>query len=308
MRARTPRDPARARRRRRRARFLITFLSPAIVLYSVFVLWPYAQSFYIALTQWRGVSANRTFIGLANFEKLVSDPNFWNALGHNGLMLIALPAATIGLALFFAALFAQGGRTVRGAGFYRVVFFAPQVMSVVAIGLIWSFVFHPTIGLLNGALSAAGLDGLKRTWLGDPDTVLWAIALVVVWQAVGFYMVLFIAGMQAIPMSLYEAATLDGASRWQAFWRITLPLLWGHVRTALVFISIGALDLFAIVQVMTRGGPNRASDVVALFMYETAFSFSDFGYATAIGVALLLMTLTLAVLMLKATQREHIEY
>lgn len=296
------------RQRRHRRRFLASFLAPAIVLYGVFVLWPYAQSFYVALTHWRGVSADRTFTGLANFEKLLGDANFWNALSHNGIMLVVLPVATIGLALFFAALFAQGGRAVRGAGFYRVVFFAPQVMSVVAIGLIWSFVYHPTYGLLNGALSVAGLEGLQRTWLGDPETALWAVALVVVWQAVGFYMVLFIAGMQSIPMSLYEAATLDGASRWQAFWRITIPLLWGHVQTALVFISIGALDLFAIVQVMTRGGPSRSTDVVALFMYETAFSFSEFGYATAIGVALLLMTLTLAVLMLKVTKREHVEF
>lgn len=293
---------------RHRHRFIAAFLAPALVLYSVFVLWPYAQAFYVALTQWRGVSANRTFTGLANFEKLLGDPQFWNALSHNGLMLVILPGATIGLALLFAALFVQGGRPVRGAGFYRIVFFAPQVMSIVAIGVIWSFVFHPTIGLLNGFLSAIGLSGLERTWLGDPETALWAIAVVVIWQAVGFYMVLFIAGMQAIPISLYEAATLDGASRWQAFWRITLPLLWGHVQTALVFIGIGALDLFAIVQVMTRGGPNRSTDVVALFMYETAFSFSDFGYATAIGVALLLMTLTLAVVLLKVTQRERIEF
>ncbi|HET8631507.1 MAG TPA: sugar ABC transporter permease [Thermomicrobiales bacterium] len=289
-------------------RLIVPFLAPAIILYAVFVLWPYGQSFYTSLTQWSGLSPNKTFIGLANFDKLIHDPQFWNALRHNGIMLVVLPAITIALALLFAALFTQGGQTVPGAGFYRVVFFFPQVMAVAIIGILWSFVFNPNAGLLNGFLRVIGLGGLQRAWLGDPKTSLGAVAAVVIWQAVGFYMVLFIAGMQAIPTSFYEAAIIDGATRWTMFWRITLPLLWDNLQVALVYIGIGALDLFTIVQVMTEGGPNQSSEVVAHYLYTTAFQYGQFGYATAIGVALLFLTLVLSLLTFTVTRRERIEY
>jgi N-acetylglucosamine transport system permease protein len=289
-------------------RLVVPFLAPGLVLYVLFVLWPYSQSFYVALTDWKGVSPQRNFVGLENFARLVQDPFFWNALKHNAALLVVLPAVTLSLALFFAALFTQGGRGVPGAGFYRVVFFFPQVMAVAIVGVLWSFVYHPSLGVLNGFLQIAGLGGLQRAWLGDEATALWAVAAVIVWQAVGFYMVVFIAGIQSIPTSFYEAATLDGANRWTMFRGITLPLLRDHVQVALVYIGIGALDFFTIVQVMTEGGPNRASDVVAHYMYETAFQYGQFGYATAIGVSLLFMALTLSMLTLSLSRRERVEF
>lgn len=290
-------------------RLIIPFVLPGFLLYAVFVLWPYAQSFYVAMTNWRGFSPDKEFVGLANFRKLAHDELFWNAVKHNAQMLVVLPVATISLSLLFAALLAQGGQSVRGSSFYRIVFFFPQVMSAVIMGILWGFVFHPSLGLLNGFLGAIGLSGLQRPWLGDPDLILWAIAAVVVWSAVGFYMVLFIAGMQSIPMDLYEAATLDGASRWSSFWGITLPLLRDHLQVALVFVGIGALDLFALVQVMAEGGgPSRAADVIARYMYDAAFQQSQFGYASAIGVVLLFMTLALSLLTIRLTQRERIEF
>jgi N-acetylglucosamine transport system permease protein len=289
-------------------RLIVPFLAPALLLYGLLVLWPYTQSFYVALTDWKGVSANRNFVGLDNFRRLIQDPQFWNALRHNGAMLIVLPLMTLSIALLFAALFTQGGRGVAGASFYRVVFFFPQVMAVAIVAVLWNFVYHPTIGLANGFLKAVGLDALQRTWLGDAETALPAVVAVVVWQAVGFYMVLFMAGIQSIPISFYEAAVLDGANGWSMFWRITLPLVWGHVQVALIYLGIIALDFFTIVQVMTIGGPNRASDVVARYMYETAFSYAQFGYATAIGVSLLLMTLTLSLLTFAVTRREQVEF
>jgi N-acetylglucosamine transport system permease protein len=289
-------------------RIIVPFLTPAIVLYAAFVLWPYAQSFYVALTDWKGVSARRNFVGPTNFINLVHDPQFWNALWHNVQLLIALPIVTLGIALFFATLFTQGGKGVRGAGFYRVVFFFPYVMALPIIGVLWNFIYHPNIGLVNGLLDFVGLPGLQRTWLGDPATALWAVMAVVVWQAVGFYMVLFVAGMQAIPLTYYEAAVLDGADRVAMFRHITVPLLWDHVQVALIYVGIAALDFFAIIQVMTEGGPNRASDVVSHLMYQTAFQYSQFGYATAMGVSLVFLTLLLSVFTFRATQREGIEY
>jgi N-acetylglucosamine transport system permease protein len=289
-------------------RLIIPFLAPALLLYAVFVLYPYAQSFYVSLTLWRGVSADRTFIGLGNYRRLLNDRNFENALTHNIQLLFVLPLVTISLAMLFAALFVQGGRGVRGAGFYRVVYFFPQVMSVVIVGVLWQYIYNPNSGLLNGFLGAVGLSRLQQTWLGDPSLALWAVAAVVVWQAVGFYMVLFVAGMQSIPMTFYEAATLDGANRWRSFWDITMPLMWENIRVAVVYIAIAALDLFTIVQVMTQGRPNRATDVVARFMYEQAFTNSMFGYASAVGVTLLLMTLLLSLILLFFTRRERLEY
>jgi N-acetylglucosamine transport system permease protein len=289
-------------------RLIVPFLAPAILIYATFVLWPYAQSFYVALTDWKGVSARRSFVGLNNFNNLLHDGQFWNALAHNAELLVALPILTLGIALFFATLFTQGGRGVPAANFYRVVFFFPYVMALPIIGVLWNFIFHPNLGLVNGVLGAVGLQGLQRTWLGDPKTALWAVAAVIVWQSVGFYMVLFVAGIQAIPTTYYEAAVLDGADRLDMFRSITLPLLWDHVQVALIYVGIAALDFFAIVQIMTEGGPNRASDVVAHLMYQTAFQYSQFGYATAMGVTLVFLTLTLSVLTFRVTQREQVEY
>jgi N-acetylglucosamine transport system permease protein len=288
-------------------RLIVPFLTPAILLYGVFVLWPYAQSFYIALTDWRGVSARRNFVGLQNFITLFGDGNFWNALGHNVQLLVALPIFTLGIALFFATLFTQGERGVPGARIFRVIFFFSYVMGAPIIGVLWSFIYHPNIGLVNAFLGLLHLEGLQRTWLGDPATALWAVMAVVVWQAVGFYMVLFIAGIQSIPTTYYEAAVLDGANKVTMFRRITLPLLWDHVQVALVYIGIAALDFFTIVAVMTEGGPNRASDVAAYYLYTTAFRYAQFGYATAMGVTLLFLTLALSIVTLRITQRERIE-
>lgn len=289
-------------------RLIIPFLAPSLILYTVFVLYPYVQAFWISLHQWRGVSANKKYVGLDNYRKIADDANFWNALRHNGEMLIVLPIFTIGLAMLFATLFVQGGRGVRGAGFYRVVYFFPQVMSVVIVGILWQYIYNPNSGLINGFLGAVGLDSLKRSWLGDTSTALWAVAAVVVWQAVGFYMVMFVAGMQSIPIDYYEAARLDGASRFRQFKDVTLPLIWENIRVAIVYIAIAALDLFTIVQVMTEGKPQRSTDVVARYMYEQAFKNSQFGYASAIGVVLLILTLGLSIILLVFSRRDRLEY
>jgi N-acetylglucosamine transport system permease protein len=289
-------------------RLIIPFLAPSLLLYAVFVLYPYAQAIWNSFHLWRGVSSNKTWIGLDNYRKLADDEHFRNALTHNGQMLILLPLATISLAMLFATLFVQGGKGVRGANFYRVVFFFPQVMSVVIVGILWQYIYNPNSGIVNSFLDAIGLDSLKRAWLGDTSTALWAVAFVVIWQAVGFYMVLFVAGMQSIPLDFYEAARLDGASRFAQFKDITFPLLWETIRVAVVYIAIYAIDLFTIVQVMTEGKPQRATDVVARFMYEEAFTNSQFGYASAIGVVILLLTLGLSIILLISSQRERLEF
>lgn len=294
---------------RQKYRVIIPFLLPSAILYAVFVLDPYISAMYTSLTIWHGYSVNKKFVGLYNFQQLLQDDNFWNALRHNLTFLVLLPLITLSIALFFAFLFTQvreGARFSKVTQIYRITYFFPQVMSAVAIAVLWSFVFHPTIGILNSALHIFGITG--PTWLGNPSTSLISILIVAVWSGVGFYMVLFIAGMQSITTDYYEAARIDGAGGWSIFWNVTWPLLWDHTRTALIFISIGAMDMFTLVQVLTEGGPNRSSDVLATYLYEAAFKDGQFGYATAIGVSLFLITMVLAGVMFQLGRQERLEY
>ncbi|HLU34220.1 MAG TPA: sugar ABC transporter permease [Thermomicrobiales bacterium] len=292
-------------------RLVIPFLLPALILYGVFVLFPYGRAIYISLTSWRGVSANMPFVGMDNYTRLLNETRFMEALSRNGQLLIVLPIVTIGIALTFAALFTQGGAGIRGSGFYRVVFFFPQVISAVIVGMLFTYVYNPTYGLLNAFLDLIGLDTLTRAWLGNASTVLWAIAAVAIWSSVGFYMVIFMASMQSIPTSFYEAAVLDGATRWRQFRDITLPLMWETIRTALIYIAIAALDFFTLVQVMTGGGSSasaRKAEVAAIYMYNEAFGQSRWGSASAVGVILLILTLLLSVIVMRATRRETYEF
>lgn len=287
---------------------IVSFLAIPLTLYTVFLLFPYFSSFYFGFTKWSGLSANIKFNGINNFIKLYNDPYFWNALSHNAIALLVIPPVTIAIALFFAFLFTQGLKFSR---FFRISFFFPQVLSVVIVGVMWGFIYHPTIGLLNGFLTSIGISAAESfPWLGDRSTIFGSVLAVVIWMSVGFYMVMFIAAMQQVPPDYYEAATVDGANPWVMFWGLTVPLIWDTIRTSIVFLAIAAMDLFAIVQVMTNGtgGPSRAADVVPVYLYSKAFSEGQFGYATSMGLVLLLIVLGLSILSLRLTARESFEF
>jgi N-acetylglucosamine transport system permease protein len=294
--------------------FVCTFLVPPLALYAVFVISPYLQAFQISLTNWRGLSPTYEYVGPENFGRLLQDHYVWNALKNNAIILVALPILTIVLALFFASMLSVGGRKgkagvsgVRGAAFYRVVYFFPQVLSVAIIGVLWKEVYAPRSGILNGFLRAVGLDGLAKPWLGDPDLAFWCVLAVMVWSNVGFYVVLFNAAMQSIPKEVYEAAMLDGAERGETLRKITVPLLWDTIQVAWVYLAILAIDGFALVQIITLGGPGNSSDVIGLRLYDTALGEYKFGYASAIGVAMFFLTLSVAVVSLRITRRDRIE-
>jgi N-acetylglucosamine transport system permease protein len=295
--------------------FAITFLMPAVAVYAVFVISPYVQAFQVSATNWRGLSPKYEYVGTANFTRLWHDEYFWNALKHNAILLAVLPLVTIALGLFFASMLSVGGhggragvRGIRFSGFYRIVYFFPQVLSVAIIGVLWREMYSPNSGLLNGALRAVGLGSLARPWLGDSDVAFWAVIAVMVWANVGFYVVLFGAAMASIPREIYEAALLDCAGRFRTLARITVPLLWDTIQVAWVYLAIIALDGFAVVQIMTNGGPEFSTDVVGLRLYNTAFGEAKFGYASAIGVAMLFVTLSVAIASLRLTRRERIEF
>jgi N-acetylglucosamine transport system permease protein len=297
--------------------FVVAFLAPPVALYAIYVISPYLQAFYISLTRWSGFSPNVEYVGMANYRRLATDDEFWNALTNNLVLLAILPVVTIVLGLFFASMLnvgGQGGRAavggVTGSRVYRVIYFFPQVLSVAIVGVLWLYIFEPRGGLLNGVLRVVGLGSLSQAWLGDPAYAFWCVLAVMVWMNVGFYIVLFSAGMQSIPRDIYEAALLDGSSRFTTFWRITVPLLWDSIQVAWIYLAIIALDAFALVQIMlgNAGGPSRSGDVLGLNLYRTAFNSFNFGYASAMGVTLFLLTLTVAVLAMRVTRRERVEF
>ncbi len=301
-------------------RFIVGFLALPVIVYAVFVISPFVQAFQISMTDWSGLVGTAKFVGFENFEKLWHNEDFWNALWHNVWMLIAVPIVTLGLGLFFAFMLNVGGKRrrdevitgVTGSKFYRFVFFFPQVISITIIAVIWFNIYNPDPqdGMLNSLLGSVGLDGWQNAWLGEKSLALLCIMAVMIWSHVGFYVVLFSAAMASIPRDIYEAALLDGAGRFHTFFRITLPLLWDTVQTGWVYMGIIALDGFALVQIMSvnMGGPDGATDVMPLRLYLTAFRDSQFGYASAMGVAMLIVTMTFAVLTLRFARRERIEF
>jgi len=295
--------------------FIIGFLIVPVAIYGTFVVAAYIQAFQLSFTNWRGFSPKVNYIGFDNFVKLFHDSTFWKAIQHNLFLLIFLPVITIILALFFAFLLnvgggSKGGRTqgVWGSKFYRVIFFFPQLLALALVAVIFSRVYSSDeSGLINGVLHQLGAGPVL--FLADKHLALWSILAVLVWQAVGFYVVLFSAGMGSIPAEIYEAAALDGATRGTLFFKVTLPLLWNTLQVAWVYLGIAAFDAFALVNIMSvdRGGPDGATTVIGLEIVRNAFDYAQFGYASAMGVVLFFLTITFAALTLRVTRREAIE-
>jgi N-acetylglucosamine transport system permease protein len=308
------------------ARFVTGFLALPVGLYLFYVVWPFAQAGYYSLTDWGGFSDTQNFVGLDNYVRLVKDELIRTAFWHNVFFLVTLPLVTIALALFLAFLLNVGGRGNRagvrgvfGSGLYKVIFFFPITLSLVVIAVMWKQVYRSDDqGLINGVLMKIGLVDADNpiAFTADPapflgvPAVLWWLLLIAVWSGAGFYMVLFSAAMQSIPRDIYEAALLDGASRVHTFFRVTLPLLRDTVSVAWVYLGFIALDMYALVYVMTpsQGGPNHTSEIFASVINFTAFQKGQFGYACAMAVALAIFTILLAAAQLRITRRERIEF
>lgn len=291
----------------RRWLFIGGFLALPVIIYVVYVISPYIQAFQIAFTDWQGVGTPHN-VGFANFATLFADDVFWRAIGHNAILLVLGPLIVLGLGMFFAFLLTNGGRRggVTGSKVYRVIIFLPQILALVIVAVLFQSVLKTDSGgMINGPILAAG--GHAIGFLTDPSLALWSVLGVLVWQQVGFYVVLFAAAMGNIPGEIYESARLDGANRIQMFFRITFPLLWETVQVAWVYMGIAAFDVFAIVWVLTvdQGGPDGATQVLSTEVYRNAFVYSKFGYASAMGVVLFFVVLIFAGLVLGLTRRRE---
>jgi raffinose/stachyose/melibiose transport system permease protein len=270
---------------------VVVFLLPALVLYSVFLLYPIVQSTRYSLYDWNGFGPLEEFVGLENFRDVFGDARFRSALTHNSIivvlsLLIQLPAA-LALAMLLNA-------KIKGRAFMRTVFFAPYVLSEVVTGVVWRQILRPN-GLLDQSMDGAGLGGWVQGWLSDPDVVLYALFFVVSWKYFGFHMILMLAGLQQIPHELKEAASIDGASGWATFRHITFPLLMPTVRVSVFLSAIGALQLFDLVWVTTKGGPIGASSTMSTYLYDR-FRDSRFGYASAVSIVIFGFSLVIALL------------
>jgi multiple sugar transport system permease protein len=279
-------------------------LAPALLLIGFFFLLPVAAAAILSFTDFDiyavGDPANTRWIGLANYATLLGQPVFWRALANT--CYFALVGGPLSVLVALGAALMVNARVVRYKSLFRTIYFAPFVTTLVAVALVWRYLYHPQYGLLNYALGAIGLGPID--WLGDPRWAMPAIIGLAVWKNFGYSMLILIAGLQSIPQELYEAAELDGAGDWTRFRYVTLPLL----RPALVFVgvitTIGYLQLFAEPYVMTQGGPVRSTTSLVLLMYEEAFRWWRIGYGSAIAFVLFVIVLVATLLQLRLQRGE----
>ncbi|MFZ3576847.1 carbohydrate ABC transporter permease [Virgibacillus sp. DJP39] len=287
--------------------FLLFCLLPTLLVFGIFTIYPLINGLYLSFFEWSGAGGAKEFIGLENYMALFNDPIIPKAIWHDYFLVIAKVFGIMILATYFAVALTQ--LRLKESPFYRIVFFFPNIMSVVVIGILWTFIFNPDLGLINSGLRAIGLESWTRPWLGDLQWALPALVLPSVWAGIGLFMLLLMGGIANVPKSMYEAADIDGASNWQQFWRITVPLVWPQIKTSILYIVITTLNgSFIIVQVMTRGGPNNATQVMGSYLYQEAFTEYNFGYGATIGVMILILSLATVLVLQFLLKRDKVEY
>lgn len=280
----------------------ILFILPTVIFFLVFIAYPFFRAIGISFTTWAGYDEPE-FVGLKNFVNLAQDRIFWIAMKNTFIFTVATTILQTTIPLLVAVLLFAGWR---GGIFFRTVFFIPVIISFLVSALLWRMIYDATFGVLNTLLTAIGLESWTRAWLALPETVMPSIIVVSLWISLGFYMLIFYAGLQSIPAELYEAASIDGASTWSKLLHVTVPMLWPVTTVVMVINIIGGVRVFDIIYVMTTGGPNHASEVLGTYLYVTAFGATgggsaSMGYASAIGVVILILSLMGTAIQLRLT-------
>lgn len=297
--------PARKRRRHwsfDRVSFFVVFLGLPLAVFVIFVLSPFIQAFYYSLTNWGGFSATFDFVGLRNYTRILTDDIFSKAMVNNIILAVMVPVVTILVAMVLATLITVGGssfgqtRGLNHSGFYRVASFFPYCVPAVVIGLMWGQIFDPSHGAVNGILTRLGFSSANEfAWLGEKSTAMPISIFIMIWAYVGFYMLLFIAGIKSIPAEIFEAARIDGAGRFKTAVTITVPLIRDNVQTAWIYLGIASLDAFVYMSVLNPfGGPSNSTLVMSQQLYDAAFKKGQYGIACAMGVIIALMTMIFA--------------
>ncbi len=280
------------------------FLIPAFALYMLMIVIPVFQSFRFSLYRWDGLGPLTRFIGGGNYLELLGDPVFWKSFQNNIILLVFSLVTQMPCAILLAVLLTG---KIRMKSFFRTTFFAPQIISTVATGYLFYYIYEPTFGLLNQLLRALNLGQFAKGWLGDTHLALYAVLLVISWRFVGFYMVLFMASIEGIPTELFEAATMDGCSKWMTVRKITLPLLRGTIKTACVLSIVGSIKYFDLIWIMTAGGPAHSSDLIATYMYKKTFLSWEVGYGSALAFTLFAIAFILSTVFMRFTSKDGTE-
>ncbi|MDF2963412.1 MAG: sugar transporter permease [Paenibacillus sp.] len=268
-------------------RFVVLGLMPSLLIYLLFVFVPVIWSAYYGFFDWKGIG-KATFIGLDNYVEVLKDTVFWRALKNNVIFVLASVFGQVPLALILAIVLFKSNPLQR---FLRSAIFMPMVMSSVVIGMIWSYIYHPQIGILNFLLDYLGLGSWKLQWLSDQHIAIFSLIPPLIWSFVGLYLIIFISALQNIPGEIHDAAKIDGASGARKLVSITLPMIWSTVQVAIILCISGSLKSFDLVYVMTKGGPAHSTELLATYMYNSTFSSYRYGYGSAISTSIIILSL-----------------
>lgn len=272
---------------------IVFFVTPALALFALFVVWPIVTAVQLSVYRWKGFGPLVDFVGLRNYVTVLADDVFVDSIVHNLIIVGGSIAIQLPLGLAIALLL---NRKMWGQGLLRTIIFVPYVLAEVIAGVVWFQLLQPEYGVIDGLLGAVGLEAPEQGWLGDPDLALWTVLAVLTWKYLGLAVILFLAGLQGVPEELYEAAQLDGASWWQVQRKITVPLLGPTMRTWAFLSMIGSLQLFDMVWILTGGGPANSTTTMATYLINEGTRSQNFGIAGAASVILFVIALIMAVL------------
>ena len=278
-------------------------LLPALLIFFVIVFMPIMRSFVYGFYKWNGLG-EPIYVGWKNFIDILTDKIFWSAFKNNLFIVAASVLGQIPIGLLIAIVL---NKKLKSTSFFRTIFFLPMILSTVVVGLLWSTIFNAQVGILNQLLTKLGLEKLEQDWLGNPKIAMYTISIVIIWQFVGFYMIIFLAALQNIPIDIIEAAEIDGAGELHKLFKITIPMIWDTIMAAVVLCIAGSMRTFDLVFVMTKGGPAHATELMATYMYNKTFEVYKYGYGSAVSLIIFILSLSLILISRKVmSKREDI--
>lgn len=295
------------KRNKSKNKFIAACLAPAIILLGIFMVYPTINVFIMSLYKWGGISSKKTFVGLNNFKILAKDMKFLQSFQNQILLIVVVTIVTFTLAIFFANVLVR--ENIKGKNFFRVIFYIPNILSVAVISAVFAQIYAvDSSGLLNSVIAIFKPETWKSIpFLGDSKIIIYSIAFAMIWQAIGYYMVMYMASISSIPEHLYEAANIEGASKLNQFFMITLPLIWGNLRNTLTFFIISTINMSVLFFKVLGAGPGGGSEVFLSYLYRQAYDNGSYGYGMAIGVIVFLFSFILSAIVNRITKRDAIQ-
>jgi raffinose/stachyose/melibiose transport system permease protein len=288
--------------RRQQAYYGVLFVVPGLIIYLLFMLYPFLYTIYLSFTNWNGVAPTKEWVGLSNYARIVADGAALKAFTNNVVWVIIGTISPVIIGLFEALLVWSGARASLA---FRVLFFLPFVLPLVVVGIVWQWIYNPLFGSLNKVLDGVGLQQLSRGWLADPHTALYAVLIAAIWGASGFCFLILHASLQNVDMSIVEAAMIDGANWFQRARNVIIPQIAPQLTMVTAVTLIGGFSVFDIIYVMTGGGPGNASEVLAIYTYKTAFEQNQAGYGSALAMLITVLSLISAFVFVRVRERQR---